>query len=110
MLVEAILRASSLGKVSKENLGHHTAAFTLDVYGHVTEKIKQDSAARMKQFIKGVIKPQADVDTLRDIHDWKQTEQDAPAPTPAYLLEQYENTPGIGPANQNPDSGYTIHK
>lgn len=44
-------------KTVQENLGHHTAAFTLDVYGHVTEKMKQDSAARMQQFIKGVIKP-----------------------------------------------------
>jgi integrase len=41
-------------KTVQENLGHATAAFTLDVYGHVTEKMKQDSAARMEQFIKAV--------------------------------------------------------
>ena len=41
-------------KTLQENLGHATAAFTLDVYGHITEKMKQDSAARMEQFIKAV--------------------------------------------------------
>ena len=41
-------------KTVQENLGHHTAAFTLDVYGHVTEKMKRDSAARMERFISGV--------------------------------------------------------
>lgn len=41
-------------KTVQENLGHATAAFTLDVYGHVTEQMKQDSAARMEQFIKSV--------------------------------------------------------
>lgn len=41
-------------KTVQENLGHATAAFTLDVYGHVTEKMKQESAARMEQFIKTV--------------------------------------------------------
>ena len=35
----------------KVNLGHATAAFTLDVYGHVTEKMKRESAARMEAFI-----------------------------------------------------------
>ena len=43
-------------KTVQENLGHATAAFTLDVYGHVTEQMKQDSAARMEQFIKAVNK------------------------------------------------------
>ena len=41
-------------KTVQENLGHATAAFTLDVYGHVTEQRKQDSADRMEQFIKSV--------------------------------------------------------
>ena len=41
-------------KTVQENLGHATAAFTLDIYGHVTEKMKQESAARMEQFIKAV--------------------------------------------------------
>ena len=41
-------------KTVQENLGHHTAAFTLDVYGHVTEQMKQASAARMERFIQSV--------------------------------------------------------
>lgn len=41
-------------KTVQENLGHATAAFTLDVYGHVTEQMKKESAARMEQFIKAV--------------------------------------------------------
>ena len=41
-------------KTVQENLGHATAAFTLDVYGHVTEKMKKDSADRMQAFIKSV--------------------------------------------------------
>ena len=41
-------------KTVQETLGHHTAAFTLDVYGHVTERMKQESANRMEAFIKRV--------------------------------------------------------
>jgi integrase len=41
-------------KTVQENLGHATAAFTLDVYGHVTEKMKKESAARMEAFIQAV--------------------------------------------------------
>ena len=41
-------------KTVQENLGHHTAAFTLDVYGHVTDRMKQASADRMEGFIKSV--------------------------------------------------------
>ena len=41
-------------KTVQENLGHATAAFTLDVYGHVTKQMKQDSALRMEQFIQFV--------------------------------------------------------
>jgi integrase len=43
-------------KTLQENLGHHTAGFTLDVYGHVSERMKQESASRMEQFIKSVKK------------------------------------------------------
>lgn len=38
-------------KTVQENLGHATAAFTLDVYGHVTTQMKKASASRMEQFI-----------------------------------------------------------
>ena len=41
-------------KTVQSNLGHATASFTLDVYGHVSEKMKKDSAARMEAFIKSI--------------------------------------------------------
>ena len=41
-------------KTVQENLGHATAAFTLDVYGHVTEQMKTESANRMEAFIQSV--------------------------------------------------------
>ena len=41
-------------KTVQGNLGHATAAFTLDVYGHVTNKMKRESASRMEKFIQGV--------------------------------------------------------
>ena len=48
------LKAGDDIKTVQENLGHATAAFTLDVYGHVTKQMKQDSAQRMEQFIQSV--------------------------------------------------------
>lgn len=41
-------------KTVQENLGHATAAFTLDVYGHVTAQMKQASADRIEKFIQSV--------------------------------------------------------
>ena len=41
-------------KTVQGNLGHATAAFTLDVYGHVSERMKEDSANRMQQYIEGL--------------------------------------------------------
>ena len=41
-------------KTVQGNLGHATAAFTLDVYGHVTDQMKRESAQRMENFIRGV--------------------------------------------------------
>ena len=41
-------------KTVQSNLGHATAAFTLDVYGHVSEKMKDDSASRMEAYIEGI--------------------------------------------------------
>jgi len=41
-------------KTVQENLGHATAAFTFDVYGHVTKRMKQASADRIEQFIQSV--------------------------------------------------------
>ena len=37
-------------KSVQANLGHATAQFTLDVYGHVTQKMRQESADRMQKF------------------------------------------------------------
>ena len=51
----ASLRAGDDIKTVQDNLGHHTAAFTLDVYGHVTEQMKRDSAQRMEGYIKEVL-------------------------------------------------------
>ena len=39
-------------KTVQEALGHASAGFTLDVYGHVTNKMKRDSADRMEAYIK----------------------------------------------------------
>ena len=41
-------------KTVQENLGHATAAFTLDVYGHVLDHMKVASAARMDQYISSI--------------------------------------------------------
>lgn len=49
------IRAGDDIKSVQGNLGHASAAFTLDRYGHFTERMKQDSAARMEDFIKGVL-------------------------------------------------------
>ncbi len=47
----AALQSGDDIKTVQENLGHYTAAFTLDVYGHVTDKMRQDSADRMQRYI-----------------------------------------------------------
>ena len=41
-------------KTVQGNLGHATAAFTLDVYGHVSEKMRDDSSARMQKYMEGI--------------------------------------------------------
>lgn len=47
-------------KTVQENLGHATAAFTLDIYGHVLDEMKQASASRMETLIQGFAAGQAD--------------------------------------------------
>ena len=49
------IRAGDDIKTVQSNLGHATAAFTLDRYAHFTESMRQDSAARMEGFIKTVL-------------------------------------------------------
>ena len=41
-------------KTVQQNLGHATASFTLDVYGHVSEKMKQESADRMQSYFEKI--------------------------------------------------------
>ena len=50
----ASLQAGDDIKTVQSNLGHHTASFTLDVYGHVTAQMQQDSADRMDAYIRTV--------------------------------------------------------
>ena len=49
------LRSGDDVKTVQTNLGHHTAAFTLDKYGHVTETMRKESAERMERFIANII-------------------------------------------------------
>ncbi len=41
-------------KTVQNNLGHASAAFTLNIYAHTTQKIRQESANRMEKFIESV--------------------------------------------------------
>ena len=41
-------------KTVQGNLGHATAAFTLDIYGHISERMKEDSASRMQQYMQSM--------------------------------------------------------
>lgn len=45
------LQAGDDVKTVQENPGHHTAAFTLDQYGHVADTMRQASAQRMDTYI-----------------------------------------------------------
>ena len=38
-------------KTVSANLGHATVAFTLDVYGHVSEQMQKDAASRMQDYL-----------------------------------------------------------
>ena len=41
-------------KTMQENLGHAIASFTLDVYGHVSARMKTESASRMEGYIQSL--------------------------------------------------------
>lgn len=41
-------------KTVQTNLGHATAAFTLDVYGHVSDRMQRESAERMERYYNNV--------------------------------------------------------
>ena len=49
------IRAGDDIKTVQGNLGHATAAFTLDRYAHFTETMQKDSADRMEGFVKAVL-------------------------------------------------------
>lgn len=51
----AAIRSGDDIKTVQGNLGHATAAFTLDVYGHVTDQMKQESAKRMEGYIRDIL-------------------------------------------------------
>jgi len=50
------IRAGDDIKTVQSNLGHSSAAFTLDRYGHFTERMRYDSADRMEAFIRNVLR------------------------------------------------------
>ena len=41
-------------KTVQQNVGHATASFTLDVYGHVSDRMQKESADRMQNFYDGL--------------------------------------------------------
>ena len=41
-------------KTVQEAVGHATASFTLDVYGHVSQRMKRESADRMQRYIESL--------------------------------------------------------
>lgn len=43
-------------KTVQANLGHATASFTLDVYGHASQRMRQRSADRMEQYIQDILR------------------------------------------------------
>lgn len=51
----ASIRSGDDIKTVQENLGHATAAFTLDVYGHVTKDMQKISSSRMDNYIRQVL-------------------------------------------------------
>lgn len=59
------MRAGDNIKTVQSNLGHHTASFTLDVYGHVTAQMQQASADRMDAYIR-TVSAEAKRETIRE--------------------------------------------
>ena len=48
------LQAGDDFKTVSDSLGHATAAFTLDVYGHVSDEMRKQHAARQQEYIKAL--------------------------------------------------------
>lgn len=57
----AALRNGDDVKTVQESLGHATASFTLDQYGHVTPQMKRESAARMDAHIESLLRNKSSV-------------------------------------------------
>lgn len=51
----ASLEAGDDIKTLSENLGHHSVAFTLDVYGHYTDSMRKKSSERMNDYISNTL-------------------------------------------------------
>lgn len=51
----ASIRSGDDIKTVQGNLGHATAAFTLDVYGHVTDQMREASSMRMQAYIQDIM-------------------------------------------------------
>lgn len=51
------LQAGDDVKTLQHNLGHHSAAFTLDVYGHCCDEMKRISARKMQSFLEAKFSP-----------------------------------------------------
>lgn len=49
------LQAGDDFKTVSESLGHATAAFTLDVYGHVSDEMRKQHAARQQEYIMNLL-------------------------------------------------------
>ena len=45
------LQAGDDVKTLQDNMGHHSAAFTLDVYGHCVDDMKRASSCKMEQYV-----------------------------------------------------------
>ena len=41
-------------KTVQENVGHATASFTIDVYGHVSKRMNQESTDRMQSYFDSI--------------------------------------------------------
>lgn len=52
----AALQAGDDAKTVQETLGHFSVSFTLDTYGHITERMKAESASRMERFYEDILK------------------------------------------------------
>jgi len=48
------LQAGDDIKTVQENLGHHSAAFTMNAHAHVTDAMRKESSERMDALIKSL--------------------------------------------------------